>query len=84
MGGGAAGTFGVEGELRRLTRILLRRTKNNPVLIGESGGCLWVVCCVCVCGGGGDPGEGGGAVDRGGGCMLVRAGRSTTLEGGGV
>lgn len=30
---------GRDSELRRITHILLRRTKNNPVLIGESGGC---------------------------------------------
>lgn len=34
---------GRDGELRRLTHILLRRTKNNPVLIGESGACVRVV-----------------------------------------
>ena len=41
---------GRDSELRRLTHILLRRTKNNPVLIGESGGCLVFVWGV---GGGG-------------------------------
>jgi ATP-dependent Clp protease ATP-binding subunit ClpB len=28
---------GRDAELRRVTHILLRRTKNNPVLVGESG-----------------------------------------------
>jgi ATP-dependent Clp protease ATP-binding subunit ClpA len=28
---------GRDGELRRLCHILLRRTKNNPVLVGEPG-----------------------------------------------
>jgi len=44
---------GRDGELRRLTHILLRRTKNNPVLVGEPGGCG-------VVGGDGDGGEVGG------------------------
>lgn len=34
---------GRDAELRRLTQILLRRTKNNPVLVGEPGGLLAVV-----------------------------------------
>jgi hypothetical protein len=42
---------GRDSELRRLTHILLRRTKNNPVLIGESGACLVFVWGV---GGGGE------------------------------
>jgi type VI secretion system protein VasG len=29
--------IGRDAELRRVTHILLRRTKNNPVLVGESG-----------------------------------------------
>mgnify|MGYP001807693545 CR=1 FL=1 len=34
--------MGRDGELPQLTHTLLRRTKNNPVLIGEAGACLCV------------------------------------------
>jgi ATP-dependent Clp protease ATP-binding subunit ClpB len=47
--------IGRDDEIRRCIQILSRRTKNNPVLIGEPGGffCVCVVCCLsmytCIC-----------------------------------
>jgi hypothetical protein len=39
---------GRDGELRRLCHILLRRTKNNPVLVGEPGVCYITYVAPCV------------------------------------
>ena len=42
--------IGRDEEIRRVVRILCRRTKNNPVLIGDPGGSpLRMCCCCCRC-----------------------------------
>lgn len=56
--------IGRDDEIRRCIQILSRRTKNNPVLIGEPGGWVYV--------GGSHRWQGGGCLEPGGWVMFKR------------